>query len=116
MRIMFSALLLLLASAAHADEVSIVDARVECAASCTFTVTLQHADTGWEHYADLWEVLSMDGELLGARVLYHPHVDEQPFTRSLSGVSIPAGTRQVRIRARDSKHGYGERELVLDLP
>ena len=116
MRYLRIALLLALSPAVLANEVSIVDARVECAASCTFTVTLEHADTGWDHYADLWEVLSMDGALLGARVLHHPHENEQPFTRSLSGVSIPAGTRQVRIRARDSKHGFSDRELVLDIP
>ena len=101
---------------ATANEVRIVDARVECSSSCTFTVTLEHADTGWDHYADLWEVVSLDDELLAARVLHHPHENEQPFTRSLSGVSIPAGMRQVKIRARDSKHGYSAREVVVDIP
>lgn len=108
--------LLLLSSASLAGEVSIVDARVECATSCTFTVTLEHADEGWNHYANLWEVVTLDDRLLGARVLYHPHENEQPFTRSLSGVAIPEGVRQVKIRARDSLHGYGELELVLDIP
>ena len=109
-------LLLVLPIAGQANEVRIVDARVQCSATCTFTVTLEHADEGWEHYANLWEVVSMDDQLLVARVLHHPHENEQPFTRSLSGVSIPAGTRQVRIRARDSVHGYSEQEVVLDIP
>jgi len=109
-------LLLLLSPASLAGEVRIVDARVECSAGCTFTVTLEHADEGWTHYADLWEVVTLDGQLLGKRVLYHPHETEQPFTRSLSGVSIPAGTRQVKIRARDSVHGYSAQEFLLDIP
>lgn len=83
-----------------------------------FDVTLRHADTGWEHYADRWEILTPDGEVLGTRVLYHPHVDEQPFTRSLSGIKIPEGVVKVKIRAHDSVHGYNakerDREVILD--
>jgi hypothetical protein len=108
--------LLLLSSASLAGEVRILDVRVECAQSCTFTVTLEHADQGWEHYANLWEVVTLDDRLLGARVLYHPHEDEQPFTRSLAGVVIPAGVRQVKVRARDSVHGYGKQEFLVDIP
>ena len=63
--------------------------KAECPSTCTFSVTLEHADEGWSHYADQWEVLSLDGNLLGKRVLHHPHENEQPFTRSLSGVAIP---------------------------
>lgn len=106
----------MLSPAAYGGEVSIVDVRVECPSTCTFAVTLEHADEGWNHYADLWEVLTLDGRLLGARVLYHPHEDEQPFTRSLSGVAIPADIERVKIRARDSKHGYGKQEFIVDLP
>lgn len=80
-----------------------------------FEVTVRHADTGWDHYADAWEVLAPDGTRLGLRELLHPHVDEQPFTRSLSGVAIPDGIGTVRIRARDSVHGWGA-PLTLDLP
>lgn len=108
--------LVLLAPAVYANDVSIVDVRVECATSCNFSVTLEHADEGWNHYANQWDVVTLDGKLLKSRVLYHPHVDEQPFTRSLSGVSIPPGVRQVRIRARDSRHGYSADEVVVDLP
>ena len=109
-------LLLLLPFAAPGNEVHIVDARVECGSSCTFHVTLEHGDEGWHHYADLWEVLTLDDRLLGARVLYHPHENEQPFTRSLPGITVPPGTRQVKIRARDSLHGYGKSELIVDIP
>jgi hypothetical protein len=65
-----------------------------------FDVTLLHPDTGWDHYADRWDILDQNGTKLGERVLAHPHVNEQPFTRSLSGVSIPEGTEYVTIIAR----------------
>ena len=38
----------------------------------TISVTVAHADTGWEHYADGWEVLAPDGQRLGYRELFHP--------------------------------------------
>ncbi len=74
----------------------------------SFSVTLSHADTGWDHYADGWRVESMDGAELGYRKLHHPHVNEQPFTRSLSGVEIPVGTKVVLVRPHDSVHGWGD--------
>ncbi len=107
--------LLLLSPASFAGEVSIVGVEVVCPSSCTFTVTLEHTDEGWHHYADKWDVVTLDGRLLKSRVLHHPHENEQPFTRSLSGVLVPQGTSQVKIRARDSKHGYSKREVVVDL-
>ena len=80
-----------------------------------FDVTVRHEDTGWEHYADAWEVLSPDGSMLAQRVLAHPHVDEQPFTRSLSGIEIPPEYEQVLVRAHDLVHGYGGREVIVSL-
>ncbi len=103
-------------TALTAGEADIVEVKVQCTSSCTFNVTVQHADTGWKHYANQWDVLTPDGKVLGSRVLYHPHVNEQPFTRSLSGVKIPAHIRQVTIRARDSRHGYGGIEKTVDIP
>ena len=102
-----AALLFLCAGPALADPVQIEDVRaVKTGATWTFDVTVRHPDTGWDHYADGWRVLDMDGAELGMRVLHHPHVDEQPFTRSLSGVAIPEGTTQVQIEARCSVDGW----------
>jgi len=70
-----------------------VDVTRERAGTYRFDVTVRHADEGWKHYADRWDVLAPDGTVLGTRVLLHPHVNEQPFTRSLSGVTIPDGIR-----------------------
>ena len=52
---------------------------------------------------------------LATRVLRHPHVNEQPFTRQLAGVEIPAGLERVRIRAHDSVHADGGAEVVVEL-
>jgi hypothetical protein len=49
------------------------------------------------------------------RVLGHPHVNEQPFTRSLSGVQIPKGTAQVQIQARDLPQGWNDTTTIVDL-
>ena len=81
-----------------------------------FSVSVAHADTGWDHYADNWEVVAPDGTILGTRILHHPHVNEQPFTRSLSDVKVPAGIDHVTIRAHDSVHEYGGKTLQIELP
>ena len=70
-----------------------------------FLVTIKHEDTGWEHYADAWSVVLEDKQL-GERVLYHPHETEQPFTRGLGDVQIPAGVDTVYIRAKCNKGEY----------
>lgn len=80
-----------------------------------FDVAVSHGDEGWDHYADGWEVATPDGVQLGYRKLLHPHVNEQPFTRSLSGVEIPDEITVVLIRAHDSVHEWGEAvEFELD--
>ena len=78
-----------------------------------FTVTLKHDDTGWDHYADAWRIVTEDGKILGERTLYHPHVDEQPFTRGLGDVKIPRDIKKVYIEAHDKVHGWAkERHAV----
>ncbi|MGB0661445.1 MAG: hypothetical protein ACPGNV_14875 [Mangrovicoccus sp.] len=62
-------------------------------------VTLRHPDTGWDHYANGWTVYSESGAVLGHRELLHPHVQEQPFTRSLT-LSLPDGLSTVLIKAQ----------------
>lgn len=80
-----------------------------------FDVTIRHPDTGWDHYADGWRVLDMDGNELGMRVLHHPHESEQPFTRSLGGVTIPDGITQVQIQARCSVDGWDTETTLVQL-
>lgn len=80
-----------------------------------FHVTLSHPDTGWDHFADGWEVLDAEGNRLGFRELMHPHVKEQPFTRSLSGVAIPDGTREIFVRARCSRDGWASEAVRIGI-
>ena len=80
------------------------------------SVTLAHPDTGWDHYADGWRVLDMEGRELGLRILAHPHEHEQPFTRSLGGIQIPKGTSQVQIQARCLVDGWGATLTTVTLP
>jgi hypothetical protein len=105
------------APAVDAGEANVVAAEVNQTQEQTyrFTVSVLHADTGWEHYADRWEVIGQNGDILDTRVLAHPHVNEQPFTRSLSGVNIPAGVHQVTIRAHDSIHEFGGTSMNINL-
>jgi hypothetical protein len=83
-----------------------VELEVEPDGRFTIAVSVRSADTGWDKYADVWEVVGPDGEVLATRTLAHPHVDEQPFTRSLSGVAIPESAPFVTVRARDSIEGF----------
>lgn len=109
-------ILLSYSSTAVAGQASIIDVSVtNNNGSFRFDVTLEHADSGWDHYADGWEVVSPAGDVLGKRVLAHPHVNEQPFTRSLSGVQIPQNVKTVSIRAHDSVHGYNKEMFEVDL-
>ena len=99
----------------RADVVA-VDVRTAGAAAYDFDVTVRHDDEGWEHYADRWEILAPSGEIIATRILHHPHVDEQPFTRSLTGVSVPPEIDVVTIRAHDSVHGSGTEGVTEPFP
>ncbi len=103
---------------AVAGKPSVVNARATANGnnSFSFSATVSHADTGWKHYANKFEILSPDGKVLGTRVLYHPHVDEQPFTRSLGNVKIPAGINSVIVRAWDLVHKAGDETFTVKLP
>lgn len=112
----FTLLLIFITGTAIAGEADVVAVEAtQTGATYRFDVTLRHDDDSWEHYANRWEILAPDGSILATRVLAHPHINEQPFTRSLSGVKIPAGTNQVKIRAHDSVHAFGGETIVVDL-
>ena len=74
--------------------------------SYRFSVTVRSPDTGCESYADWWEVLSSEGQLIYRRVLLHSHVGEQPFTRSGGPVNVrPGETIIVRAHMNDTGNG-----------
>lgn len=105
-------------SAALAGEADVVSVEVSCNDDhvCRFDVTVAHDDEGWDHYANKWDVLTPDGEILGTRELLHPHENEQPFTRSLTNVRVPPELLEVIVRAHDLVHEYGGAELTVKLP
>ena len=82
----------------------------------TVSVTIRHAETGWDDYADGWRVEAPDGTILGTRELLHPHADEQPFTRSLGGVSLPADIGEIHIRTRTSTTGWADWTVARPVP
>jgi hypothetical protein len=76
----------------------------------TVSATIRHHDTGWDNYADAFEVKGKDVQN-GLRVLTHPHETKQ-FTRSQSGV-VAKGL--VWVEAKDNVEGLGGSKIYLDL-
>ncbi len=60
-------------------------------------------------------MLAVDPKDAFTRALAHPHVGEQPFTRSKRGISIPSGDTHVSVRAHDVVNGFGGQEILVDL-
>ena len=90
--------------------------------SWTFHVTVLHPDTGWEDYADGWDVITEQGEILKksdddtfTRLLLHPHENEQPFTRNQGGIVVPEDVTRLTVRAHDIVDGFGGAEVIVDL-
>jgi len=88
----------------------------------TFHVTVVHPDTGWDDYADGWDVVLPNGTVVKpdadspfTRLLLHPHENEQPFIRSQSGIVLPEGVTTVTVRAHDLRDGFGGPEIEVDL-
>ncbi|VAW92754.1 hypothetical protein MNBD_GAMMA22-466 [hydrothermal vent metagenome] len=100
----------------YANEVAIEKAVFRAAGEAwSVDVTLQHKDTGWKHYADAWRIVDAKGNEIAKRTLYHPHVNEQPFTRSLSRVNLPKNTKIVFIEAHDTVHKWSPTKLEINL-
>jgi hypothetical protein len=102
---------------AQANDVEILAAAIihQSQGEYLINVKLQHQDTGWEHYADEWRIVDQHGNVLGSRVLLHPHIDEQPFTRALSNVKLDDSHQVIYIEAHDKQHGWAKQKLEIDL-
>lgn len=111
------AALCLSAAPAFAGEADVVDVRYVQASDGTYTfdVTVRHADAGPDHFADRWEIVGPDGAVIATRILAHPHVEEQPFTRGLAGVEIDEDVEEVTVRAHDGLHGFGGVEMTVEM-
>jgi len=79
-------------------------------------VTMSSPYDSPSRYADAWRVMAPDGTVLGTRELLHDHAAEQPFTRSLGGVEIPADVREVTVEGRDQISGWGGDTVTVDVP
>ncbi len=114
----FTIAVLILTGTAWADSPQVVatSATRDADGTWTISVSIQHPDTGWDHFANGWQVLTPDGTVIGYRELTHPHVDEQPFTRSLSGVRIPGDLDTVLIQPRCTMDGWAATPTKLMLP
>ena len=117
MKPLFFSFLLFITVNTFANQVKVVavDVKPQGNQQYQFHVTLLHDDTGWDHYANRWEILDTSGNILATRTLLHPHVNEQPFTRSLS-TTLPDNTQTVIIRGHDSVHQYKGNEIKVPLP
>lgn len=80
-----------------------------------FDVTVSSTYDSPDRYADAWRVVGPDGTEYGIRVLTHDHASEQPFTRSQSGIEIPADVLTVTVEGRDLANGWGGGTLQLNL-
>ena len=115
-RFLILLLSLLVTQIAMANQVEIVKVMIEPAANrWTFHVTLKHNDTGWNHYADDWRIVDEKGHVVGDRKLWHPHVGEQPFTRTLANVLLPKGAEILYIEAHDKVHGWSKQRVRIDM-
>lgn len=109
-------LIALVAAPVLADDATITHvAASKSSGMWQFDVTVLHDDTGWDHYVDAWRIVDGKGNVLGVRNLAHPHVGEQPFTRSLSGVKIPDGVDEVNIQTRDLPGGWSSSSTTVKL-
>jgi N-acetylmuramoyl-L-alanine amidase len=82
----------------------------------SFEVTMSSPYDTPERYADAFRVIGDDGVTYGVRELLHDHASEQPFTRSLDGITIPDTVRAVTIEGRDLEYGWGGQTFRVELP
>lgn len=103
-------------------DVVAVDAEQSADGTWTFAVTLSSPYDTPARYADAWRVRgSGDGdgdgdEVYGVRELTHDHQNEQPFTRSHSGIVIPDEVSTVVVEGRDQVSGWGGDTIEFQLP
>ncbi len=71
----------------------------------SFYVTIHSNETGCSQFANWWEVLDANGNLLYRRILVHSHPSEQPFTRAGGKVALKKN-QIVYIRAHLNNLGY----------
>lgn len=96
----------------------VLEVRLETVGDGTYDVfvTLSSPYDTPQRYADGWQTLDPDGNVLGTHTLLHDHAAEQPFTRVQRGVTIPAGIESVTVQGRDQANGFGGLTLTVAVP
>jgi hypothetical protein len=110
--LLFATALGFVSAIAQAGEADVIAATAKRNADATYRIdaTIKSRDTGWDYYAERFEVVTQDGKILATRVLLHPHQDEQPFTRELDNVKIPVGVAEIKVRALMKRKGKSTNE------
>jgi hypothetical protein len=98
------------------DIVSAQLTRAGATGSYDVTVTVSSPYDSADRYADGWRVLAPDGTVLGEHTLMHDHASEQPFTRTQTGLAIPARIERVTVEGRDQRYGYGGATRTVAVP
>ena len=84
--------------------------------STSVAVTLSSPYDTPARYADAIRVRSTDSTAIyGTVKLGHDHATEQPFTRTLTGLHIPAGVTTVIVEGHDQVNGWGGRTLTVQV-
>ncbi len=80
-------ILLITAGTAYANEADVTNVVVTAEENGTyrFDVTVLHADTGWDHYADKWEVVLPDGAITATRTFSTPMSTSSPLPAACPG-------------------------------
>ena len=116
LRTYLSIIIFLFTTSVYANEVEIVNVVLsKYAGTWRADVTLKHDDAGWKHYADAWRIIDENGKEIGKRTLHHPHVNEQPFTRSLNDFYIKNDIKVIYVEAHDSKHGWSSDRVKIKM-
>ncbi|MFE4108266.1 hypothetical protein [Almyronema epifaneia] len=97
-------------TAASFAEVIAVEATAGEPGAYTLAVTIKSPDTGCDQYANWWEVISEEGDLIFRRVLAHSHVEEQPFWRPGGAIAVQPEQTLI-IRAHMYPTGYGRQAM-----
>jgi hypothetical protein len=97
----------------YPDVVAVDPASLDTTTSSVAVTVSSPYDTE-ARYADAVRVRSADGAAVyGTLELAHDHAAEQPFTRTLTGLAIPAGTTSVVVEGHDQVNGWGGATLTV---
>ena len=80
------------ALAGEADVIAVTHTRA-ADGTYRFDVAVRHADAGWEHYADKWQVIGPDGAVLGERVVEHARARCRAGVAGVGGLRREPGAR-----------------------